>query len=76
MGWKYIPKTGELGAEISHATLFPISATFNEAWMGKGEVQWNRLTWEQNPIQYHIANALAELPILEYRFTFITKGTT
>jgi acetoacetate decarboxylase len=75
MGWKYIPKTGEPGAEISHATLFPTEATFKEAWLGAGEVKWHRLTWEQNPTQFHIANALEELPILEYRSAVVLKGS-
>jgi acetoacetate decarboxylase len=76
MGWKYIPKTGTTGADVSYATLFPVSATVEEAWAGTGEIRWNRLTWKQNPTQYHIVNALSTLPILEYRFSAITKGTT
>jgi len=75
MGWKYIPKTGEPGAEVSHATLFPTEPTFKEAWIGAGEVTWHRLTWEQNPTQYHIANALEALPILEYRSAVVLKGS-
>ncbi len=76
MGWKYIPKTGGIGAEVSHATLFPTEAGFSEVWLGTGEVKWHRLTWEQNPTQYHIANALEALPILEYRSAAVLKGNT
>jgi acetoacetate decarboxylase len=76
MGWKYIPKTGGPGAEVSHATLFPTSPSFTQAWAGTGEVKWNRLTWEQNPTQFHIANALEALPILEYRSAVVLKGST
>ncbi len=76
MGWKYIPKTGEPGAEVSHATLFPTEPTFKEAWIGTGEVKWNRLTWEQNPTQFHIVNALEELPVLDYRSAVVLKGST
>jgi acetoacetate decarboxylase len=74
MGWKYIPKAGGPGAEVSHATLFPTHPTFNQIWTGSGEVKWNRLTWEQNPTQFHIVNALEELPILEYRSASVLKG--
>jgi len=49
MGWKYIPKTGEPGAEISHPTLFPTETNIKEVSIGAGEVKWHRLTWEQNP---------------------------
>jgi len=74
MGWKYIPKIGEPGAAVSHATLFPTGGTTKEAWAGKGEVTWQHLTWEQNPTQFHIVNALADLPILEYRIALVLKG--
>jgi len=76
MGWKYIPKTGGPGAEVNHATLFPTNATFDHIWTGSGEVKWNRLTWEQNPTQFHIVNALEELPILEYRSAMVLKGSS
>jgi len=74
MGWKYIPKTGEPGADVSHATMFPTSGNTRQAWAGHGEVIWHHLTWEQNPTQFHIVNALADLPILEYRIALVLKG--
>ncbi len=76
MGWKYIPNTGKPGAEVSYATLFPTSGGMKEAWTATGEVQWNHLTWEQNPTQHHIVNALADLPIIEYRMAMVFKGTS
>jgi len=76
MGWKYVPKAGGPGAEVSHATLFPTNPTFDHVWTCKGEVKWNRLTWEQNPTQFHIVNALEELPILEYRSAVVLKGSS
>jgi hypothetical protein len=74
MGWKYIPKTGELGAEISTPTVFPTASRTKEAWAGTGEVVWQRLTWEQNPTQFHIVNALESLPILEYRSAMVLRS--
>ncbi|MCP5118022.1 MAG: acetoacetate decarboxylase family protein [bacterium] len=76
MGWKYIPNTGRGGAAVSHATLVPTSASPREAWTGTGEIDWNRLTWEQNPTQAHIVNALADLPVLEYGPAFVSRGAT
>ena len=34
------------------------------------------LTWEQNPTQYHIVNALADLPVLAYLPAMVTTGST
>ena len=76
MGWKYIQNTGKPGAEVSYATLFPTSGTTKEARMGTGEVEWHRLTWEQNPPQHQIVNALEELPIIEYRAAMIMNGSS
>ncbi len=72
-GWKYIPKTGEGDAELSYPTLYPQGDSTWEAYWGEGKVEWNHLTWEQNPTQFHIVNALADLPIIEYRETTISK---
>jgi len=74
MGWKYMPKTGEPGPDVSHPTVFPTAGSARQGWAGSGEVVWHRLTWEQNPTQFHIVNALADLPILEYRLALVLKG--
>ncbi len=75
MGWKYIPPTGD-GPAVNHPTLFPTSGNQKEAWRGKGEINWHHLTWEQNPTQFHIVNALQELPVLEIRSAMVTKSST
>jgi acetoacetate decarboxylase len=74
-GWKYFPATGQPGASVSHPTLFPSESITKEAWMGKGKIQWQHLTWEQNPTQFHIVNAIADLPILEMRLALISRGS-
>ncbi len=76
MGWKYVPKTGANGADVSYATLYPTSSAPERVRFGKGSVQWHELTWEQNPTQAHIANALAGLPILEYGPAVVIEGPT
>jgi acetoacetate decarboxylase len=75
MGWKYIPPTGD-GPEVSHPTLFPTSGNTRTASRGKGEVVWQQLTWEQNPTQFHIVNALHDLPIIEYRSAMVTTSSS
>ena len=76
MGWKYIPNPDGKGAALSHPVLFPSEAETKELYVGTGEVNWEHLTWEQNPTQFHIVNALADLPNLGYLYTGIFKGST
>lgn len=76
MGWRYLPLVGGFGAAISEPTTFPSENVIAEAYLGEGTVKWNNLTWQQNPTQFHIVNALADLPILEYRPAIVTKGST
>jgi 3-hydroxybutyryl-CoA dehydrogenase len=44
--------------------------------VGEGSLDWNHLTFEQNPTQYHIVNALADLPVLAYLPAMVTTGST
>lgn len=75
MAWRYIPNIGRPGAALSHATLFPQQPGDTvKAWYGEPQVTWNAVTFEQSPTQHHIINALAELPILEYRFGIAING--
>jgi len=76
MGWKYIPNPDGVGAALSHPVLFPTEAHIDEYWVGTGEVHWEHLTWEQNPTQFHIVNALADLPNLGHAFTAVSKGSS
>jgi len=75
MGWKYIPPTGD-GPEVNHPTLFPTSGNQKAAWRGKGKIIWQHLTWEQNPTQFHIVNALHDLPVLEIRSAMVTESSS
>jgi len=76
MGWRYLPRVGGFGAAISQPTTFPSESVYTGAWIGEGKIDWNHLTWEQNPTQCHIVNALADLPILEYLPAMVTTGST
>jgi acetoacetate decarboxylase len=73
-GWRYIPKVGIPGAELSQPILYPQGMKINNAWMGKGIVQWTKLSWEQNESQWEIIKALAELPVKAMAPVMMAKG--
>ncbi len=64
IGWRYIPKVGGPGADLSQPIFFPQECEVSGAWTGKGSVEWTELSWLQNPSQAQIIKALAELPML------------
>ena len=64
-GWRYIPKVGAPGADLSQPIFYPQGSETKRAWIGQGTVQWTVPTWEQNPLQCKIIKELAELPIIE-----------
>ena len=64
MGWRYLPGVGGLGEGASEFTTFPSETTFSSLQIGRGNLKWQHLSWEQNPTQYHIVNALADLPVV------------
>jgi acetoacetate decarboxylase len=74
-GWRYIPKVGAPGAELSQPILYPQGAEINGAWIGSGKVQWTELSWEQNPVYGSIINALAQLPVKAMAPVMMTKGS-
>jgi hypothetical protein len=76
MAWRYLPRVGGFGATVSEPTTFPSESTYTGMWIGEGNIDWNKLTWEQNPTQFHIVNALADLPILQYLPAMVTTGST
>lgn len=76
IGWRYIPKVGGPGADLSQFILFPQRLETKSAWTGNGAVQWTELKPEQSPTQFHIIRALAQLPIIEMSPVMMTKGVT
>ena len=73
-GWRYIPKVGGPGADLSQPILFPMQSEASAAWLGEGTIQWTELTWDQNPMQWHIIKALAGLPIIGTAPVMMTQG--
>ena len=76
MAWRFLPGVGGFGASVSEPTTFPSDMVYTGAWVGEGKIDWNHLTWEQNPTQYHIVNALADLPVLAYLPAMVATGST
>lgn len=73
-GWRYIPKVGAPGADLSQPILFPMYSEPEAAWQGSGSLTWSHMTWEQNPLQFYIINALADLPITDMAPVLMTHG--
>jgi len=77
MAWRFIPALGGFGEPaVNELVTFPSENKLTEAWTGEGEIEWARLTWEQNPTQYQIVNALEALPVLETLPAIVTKGSS
>jgi len=72
--WRYIPKVGRPGADLSQPVLFPQRAQAQSAWQGSGSVRWNVLGYEEHPRQAHIIKALADLPVVEMSPVTMTRG--
>jgi acetoacetate decarboxylase len=76
MAWRYLPGVSGFGCTTSEPTVYPSQNEFTSVRIGEGSIAWHELTWEQNPTQFHIANALAALPILEQKPALVTTGAT
>jgi hypothetical protein len=74
LGWRYISKIGEPGADLNQFTLYPQFFTVQSAWMGSGTFHWTKMKYEQNEREYHIINALAGLPVKSMRPVMMIKG--
>ena len=75
--YKYMPRTGAWGSvDICYATFTPPEAPNRriiERHIGDGCLQFHAARWEDMPTQYNIVNALAALPIHEYRGASLMK---
>jgi len=75
LGWKYIPNEAGTGPIVSYATEYPISTIYKEAWSANGSLKWYTQTWEENPTQAHIVNALHSLPVKEIVSSLVSKSS-
>ena len=76
MAWRLMPGVGGFGQSLNEYTTYPSENIIREAWVGQGSVSWQQLSWEQNPTQCHIVNALAGLPVLEMLPALVARGST
>jgi hypothetical protein len=74
LGWRYVPKVGAPGAELSQFVLFPQSMEVETAQQGTGSLSWMEQTVAQNPVQYRIINSLASLKIVKITQAVLMKG--
>ena len=75
MGWRFMPGVGGVGEGLSEFTTFPSETTITEVQVGQGKIDWQHLSWEQNPTQHHIVNALADLPVVAELPAMVAKGS-
>ncbi|MCQ8894221.1 MAG: acetoacetate decarboxylase family protein [Methanolinea sp.] len=76
IGWRYIPKVGAPGADLSQFIYFPQWMGLEKAWTGTGTFRWTELTPMQNPRQHHIIRALASLPVKRMKQSVLAEGET
>jgi acetoacetate decarboxylase len=74
IGWRYIPKVGAPGAELSQFVLYPQGMEVESAQVGTGSLRWTEQTPMQNPVQYYIINSLAALPVKRVTQAVLTEG--
>lgn len=84
-GWRYIPKVGEPGAELSQPILYPQSMEAKGAWTGGGGFEWIKLDEKYKyadpvkkqidaPSQYEMISQLADLPVYDMKPGMIITG--
>ena len=75
MAWRYFPAVPGYGEAVNEFTTFPSETIYKEVQVGEAALKWNELTWEQNPTQFHIVNALADLPIVTMLPAMVAKAS-
>ena len=76
IGWRYIPKVGAPGAELSQFILYPQGMEVKSAISGFGNLKWTTQVPMQNPSQYYIINSLAALPVEKITSSILLEGQT
>ncbi len=75
MAFRFFPGVSGIDQSVKECTTYPSETIIQDVKVGEGTVKWNTLSWEQNPTQYHIVNALAELPVLAWMPAMIMRGS-
>ncbi len=75
---KYAPRTGAWGeADVCQVTLTPSGDpdnTVEHRQAGTASLRFHRATWADLPTMVHVANALADLPVIEMRGGSVTRS--
>lgn len=74
IGWRYIPRVGAPGAELSQFVLYPQGMEVHSARAGTGSLAWTEMTPMKTPSQWWIINSLASLPIKKINQAVLTEG--
>lgn len=85
-GWRYIPKVGLPGADISQPILYPQGNEVSGVWIGDANFEWIKLDDRyhyisastgmiDHPSQYEAIRQLSELPIYEVDPVVLITGT-
>ncbi|MCC7468834.1 MAG: acetoacetate decarboxylase family protein [Burkholderiaceae bacterium] len=74
IGWRYIPKVGAPGADLSQFIYFPQWMELEKVHTGTGILHWTELSVMQNPRQHHIIKALSALPVKKKGQSILAEG--
>jgi len=74
LGWRFIPKVGAPGADLSQFIHFPQWMEVEKASAGTCTVTWTELSVMQNPRQHQIIKALASLPVKKVTRSAMVEG--
>jgi hypothetical protein len=76
--YKYLPKTQDWGAPdaeyVSYTPPIDTGRYVRQAWAADGSLSFRESSWEDLPTLCHIVNALASLPVREWRGAVIQKS--
>lgn len=76
LGWRYIPRLGGPGAELSQPTLLPQRFEAASAWRCAGSFRWTPPASGDHPHHRRVIQALAGLPVIDTRPLLLMQGTS
>ncbi len=75
IGWRYIPKVGKPGADLSQFILYPQGVEIDTAFTGKGSLKWIEQTPMQYGFQFWVPNQIAALPVKKITNAILFHGS-
>lgn len=75
IGWRYIPKVGKPGADLSQFILYPQGVDIDTAFTGTGSLEWIEQTPMQYGYQFWVANQIAALPVKKITNAILFHGS-